>query len=225
MERVGAIVVAAGAGKRMAGTDKIFMPLAGKPLLAHTLGAFQSCTAVDDIVLVLPEDRLNDGRRLIADHNLSKVKDVCPGGGRRQDSVEAGLKRLSGYDWVMIHDGARPCVSQRIIEDALQAASDSGAAVPAIPVSDTVKTVSEDLYVENTPSRERLWSVQTPQAFRSDIINEAYSKVQGDVTDDATLVENLGYRVRVFPGSRANIKVTTPDDLPVAESILKYKER
>ncbi len=125
----------------------------------------------------------------------------------------------------MIHDGARPCVSQRIIEDALQAASDSGAAVPAIPVSDTVKTVSEDLYVENTPSRERLWSVQTPQAFRSDIINEAYSKVQGDVTDDATLVENLGYRVRVFPGSRANIKVTTPDDLPVAESILKYKER
>jgi 2-C-methyl-D-erythritol 4-phosphate cytidylyltransferase len=221
MERVGVIVVAAGEGRRMAGTDKIFVPLAGKPLLAHTLGAFQSCPAVEDIVLVLPEDRLNDGRQLVEDHGLSKVKDVCPGGARRQDSVEAGLERLSGYDWVMIHDGARPCVSQSIIEDALEAARDSGAAVPAIPASDTVKVVSEDLFVKKTPPRERLWSVQTPQIFRFDIINEAYSKAQGDVTDDATLVENLGYRVRVFPGSRANIKVTTPDDLPVAESILK----
>jgi 2-C-methyl-D-erythritol 4-phosphate cytidylyltransferase len=121
----------------------------------------------------------------------------------------------------MIHDGARPCVSQRIIEDALEAVSDSGAAVPAIPLSDTVKVVSADLFVKRTPSRERLWSVQTPQTFRFDIINEAHSKAQGDVTDDASLVEHLGYKVRVFPGSRANIKVTTPDDIPIAEAILK----
>ena len=221
MERVGAIVVAAGAGTRMAGVDKVFIPLTGKPLLAHTLFAFQSCSAVDDIVVVLPEDRLNNGGQLVEDHVISKVKGVCPGGARRQDSVKAGLEKLAGCEWVLIHDGARPCVSQRIIEDSLQAVRDSGAAVPAVPVSDTVKVVSEDLFVENTPSRERLWSVQTPQAFRFDIINEAHSKAQGDVTDDATLVENLGYRVRVFPGSRANIKVTTPDDIPIAEAILK----
>ena len=205
----------------MAGADKIFVPLAGKPLLAHTLGAFQACPAVDDIVLVLAQDRLNEGKQLIEDHNLSKVKDVCPGGARRQDSVKAGLRRLAGCEWVLIQDGARPCVSQSIIEDALQSARDSGAAVPAVPVSNTLKIVSEDLFVEKTPSRERLWSVQTPQAFRFDIINEAHSKSQGAVTDDASLVEDLGYRVRVFLGSRANIKVTTPDDLPVAEAILK----
>lgn len=225
MERVGVIIVAAGAGKRMAGTDKIFMPLAGKPLLAHTLDAFQSCAAVDDIVLVLPKDRLNEGKQLVEDHGISKVKDVCPGGARRQDSVKAGLEQLSGCDWVMIHDGARPCVSQRVIEDALQAACYSGAAIPAVPISDTVKVVSEDLFVDNTPLRERLWLVQTPQVFRFDIINEAHSKEQGDVTDDASLVENLGYKVRVFPGSRANIKVTTPDDIPIAEAMLKYMER
>jgi 2-C-methyl-D-erythritol 4-phosphate cytidylyltransferase len=177
---------------------------------------------VDDIILVLAKDRLDEGKRLVNDHNLSKVKDVCPGGERRQDSVKAGLQRLTGCRWVMIHDGARPCVNQRIIEDALKAACDSGAAIPAVPVSDTIKIVSEDLFVEKTPLRERLWSVQTPQVFRFDIINEAHSKAQGDVTDDATLVEQLGYKVKVFPGSRANIKVTTLDDLPIAEAILKH---
>ena len=221
MERVGAIIVAAGAGTRMAGVDKIFIPLAGKPLLAHTLFAFQSCAAVHDIVLVLPEDRLNDGRQLVEDHSLSKVKDVCPGGARRQDSVRAGLQQLSGCDWVLIHDGARPCVNQSIIQNALKAAKVSGAAVPAVPIIDTVKAVSADLFVEDTLARDRLWSVQTPQAFRFDIISKAHSKSRGDVTDDAALVEGLGYKVKVFPGSRANIKVTTPDDIPIAEAILK----
>ena len=225
MERVCAIVVAAGAGKRMSGTDKIFIPLAGKPLLAYTLGAFQSCSAVDDIVLVLPQGRLNEGKQLIEEHDISKVKDICAGGERRQDSVKAGLQRLGGCRWVLIHDGARPCVSRLLIEDSLEAVSASGAAIPVIPVVDTIKIVSDDLYVEGTLSRDRLWLVQTPQSFRFDIINEAHHQAQGDVTDDAMLVERLGYKVRVFPGSRANIKVTTPDDLPIAEAILKNIDR
>lgn len=225
MERVGVIVVAAGACKRMAGMDKIFISLAGKPLLAHTLGAFQSCKAVDDIVLVLPQDRLGEGKQLIEEHDLSKAREICAGGERRQDSVKAGLQRLDECRWVLVHDGARPCVTPTMIEDVLKAAGDSGAAVPAIPVSDTVKVVSADLFVEETLVRDRLWSVQTPQAFRFDIINEAYDKAAGDVTDDAALVENLGYKVRVFPGSRTNIKVTTPDDLPIAEAIINEMNR
>ena len=161
MERVGAIVVAAGAGRRMAGADKIFIPLSGKPLLAHTVSAFQLCSAVDDIILVLPEGRMDEGRRMIKDYSLSKVKDVCPGGERRQDSVRAGLQRLTGCQWVMIHDGARPCVSQNMIEDALKAARDSGAAIPAVPVSDTIKVVSADQFVQKTLLRDHLWTVQT----------------------------------------------------------------
>jgi len=204
----------------MAGSDKIFIPLAGRPLLAHTLGAFQSCSAVDDIVLVLPQGRLREGKQLVEEYNLSKVKDICAGGERRQDSVKAGLQRLDECRWLLIHDGARPCVSTTVIENAQKAAAGSGAAVPAIPVSDTVKVASVDLFVEETLQRDRLWSVQTPQAFRFDIINEAHSQSRGDVTDDATLVEGLGYKVKVFPGSRANIKVTTTDDLIIAEAIL-----
>ncbi len=225
MDKVGVIVVAAGAGRRMASADKIFMPLAGKPLLARTLGAFQSCTDIEDIVLVIAEDKLDAAKRLIDDYKLSKVRDVCPGGERRQDSVRAGLQWLTGCQWVMIHDGARPCVSQGIIRDALKAARDSGAAIPAIPVSDTIKVVSADQFVQKTLLRDRLWTVQTPQVFRFDIISEAHSKAKGGVTDDASLVERLGYKVKIFPGSPANIKVTTPDDIAIAEAILKNLER
>jgi 2-C-methyl-D-erythritol 4-phosphate cytidylyltransferase len=225
MDKVGVIVVAAGAGRRMGSADKIFIPLSGKPLLAHTLDAFQSCSAIDNIILVLPEGRLDEGRRLIKDYSLSKVKDVCPGGERRQDSVKAGLQRLTGCQWVMIHDGARPCVRQNTIEDALKAARDSGAAIPAVPVSDTIKVVSADQFVQKTLLRDRLWTVQTPQVFRFDIISEAHSKAKGGVTDDASLVERLGYKVKIFPGSPANIKVTTPDDIAIAEAIMKNLER
>lgn len=225
MERVGVIVVAAGAGKRMAGTDKIFIPLAGKPLLAHTLGAFQSCSAVDDIVLVLPQGRLNEGKQLIEEHDISKVKDICAGGERRQDSVKVGLQRLDECRWVLVHDGARPCVTPTMIEDVLKAAAGSGAAIPAIPVSDTVKVASVDLFVEETLVRDRLWSVQTPQAFRFDIISEAHSKTKWEVTDDASMVERLGYKVKISRGSTANIKVTTPEDLIIAEAILNGMNR
>lgn len=221
MGKVGAIVVAAGTSRRMGGVDKIHANLAGKPLLAHTVDVFQECSSVDQVVIVLSEDKLEEGRRLVKENRWSKVTEVCSGGARRQDSVREGLKRLSGCQWVVIHDGARPCLSLNLIEDGLKEARHSGAAIAAIPVTDTIKTVSPDSFVKQTPLRQHLWAVQTPQVFRFDIINEAYQKAQGDVTDDATLVENLGYKVKVYPGSDANIKVTTPEDLLLAEAILK----
>ncbi len=223
MEKVGAIVVAAGTGKRMGGVEKIFANLAGKPLLAHTVDVFQRCPAIDQLVIVLSKQRLDEGWRLVKEHRWSKVSEVCPGGARRQDSVKEGLGRLSGCQWVVIHDGARPCLSQGLIEEGLSEARQSGAAIPALPVTDTIKVVSSDHFVTKTPLRQRLWSVQTPQVFRFDIINEAYRKAQGEATDDATLVENLGYKVKVYPGSYTNIKVTTPEDLILAEAI--FRER
>ena len=223
MEKVGAIVVAAGIGQRMGGTDKIFTSLAGKPLLAHSVDVFQSCPAIDQVVIVLHEDRLQEGRQLVEENRWSKVSDVCPGGVRRQDSVKEGLQKLCDCQWVVIHDGARPCLSQTLIDEGLNEARQSGAAVPALSVTDTIKVVSSDSFVVETPLRQHLRSVQTPQVFRYDIINEAYCRSDSDVTDDATLVENLGYKVKVYPGSDTNIKVTTPEDLYLAETFIKTR--
>ena len=224
MEKVGAIVVAAGIGKRMGGTDKIFANLAGKPLLARTVDVFQRCPAIDQVIIVLHKDRLQEGWQLIKENRLSKVSDVCPGGVRRQDSVKEGLQKLCDCQWVVIHDGARPCLSQTLIDEGLDEARQSGAAVPALSVTDTIKVVYSDSFVVETPLRQHLRSVQTPQVFRYDIISEAYRRSDSDVTDDATLVENLGYRVKVYPGSDTNIKVTTPEDLYLAEAFFKNKD-
>ena len=209
----------------MGGVDKIFASLWGKPLLAHSVDVFQQCPAIDEVVIVLSQDKLEAGQRLVREYNWSKVIEVCPGGVRRQDSVREGLKRLSGCQWVVIHDGARPCLGVDLIERGLELARDSGAAIAAIPVKDTIKVVFPDAFVEETPLRHSLWTVQTPQVFRFDIIDEAHRKAQGEVTDDATLVEQLGYRVKVYPGSDTNIKVTTPEDLALAEAILKSREQ
>ncbi|MBA7614275.1 2-C-methyl-D-erythritol 4-phosphate cytidylyltransferase [subsurface metagenome] len=208
----------------MGGIDKIFAPLWGKPLLAHCIDVFERCPSIDQLVIVVSENKLEEGRRLVREYDWCKVVDVCPGGARRQDSVREGLKRLSGCQWVVIHDGARPCLGVDLIEQGLEEAQDSGAAIAAIPVKDTLKVVS-DAFVVETPLRDSLWAVQTPQVFRFDIINEAYRKAQGEVTDDATLVEQLGYQVKVYPGSNSNIKVTTPEDLSLAETILKSREQ
>ena len=223
--KVGAIIVAAGRSRRMGGIDKIFASLEGKPLLAHTVDVFQRCSAIDQAVIVVSKDKLEDGQRLVREHRWSKVVEVCLGGSRRQDSVREGLKRLSGCRWVVIHDGSRPCLSADLIERGLEQARDTGAAIAAIPVKDTIKVVSSDGFVENTPIRDSLRAIQTPQVFRFDIINEVYKKDQGEVTDDATLVEQMGYKVKVYPGSDTNIKVTTAEDLSLAETILRSRKQ
>ncbi|MFC2021929.1 2-C-methyl-D-erythritol 4-phosphate cytidylyltransferase [Chloroflexota bacterium] len=222
-QKVGAVIIAAGMSQRMGGVDKVLALLGGKPVLARVLDVFQGCNAIHQIVVVLSRQNLKQGQQIVAEQAWSKVTDVCLGGRLRQDSVVAGLGRLSHCDWVVIHDGARPLVTEDLIERGLEAATETGAAVAAVPVTDTIKVAGDDLFVQETPPRRNLWAVQTPQVFRFDIITEAYSQVRGEVTDDATLVEQLGYRVKLYVGSYDNIKVTTPDDLALAEWLLHQR--
>lgn len=211
------MIVAAGEGKRMGGTEKLLALLGGTPLLVRVIDVFQACPSVSQIVLVVNKKSVEHYQRLVAEEGWPKVSNVCIGGRRRQDSVAAGLRQLDRCQWVVIHDGGRPLVTVDLIERGLAAAGETGAAVAAVPVTDTIKLVGNNGMVRNTPPRHSLWAVQTPQVFRSDIITEAYLKAKGDVTDDASLVEQLGYKVKLYPGAYDNIKVTTPDDLALAE--------
>ena len=216
-QKVGTVIVAAGSSQRMGGVDKVFALLGNKPLLAHVVDTFQRCDSIDQIVVVLSQQNLKQGQQMVAEQGWSKVTDVCPGGERRQDSVVAGLSRLSNCSWVVIHDGARPLITEDLIEQGLEAAQETGAAVAAVPVTDTIKVAGDDQIVQGTPPRRSLWAVQTPQVFRFDIISEAYHQLKYEVTDDAVAVERRGYRVKLYMGSYVNIKITTPDDLALAE--------
>ena len=223
--RAGAIIVAAGASQRMHGVDKVLAPLAGKPLLTWTVEAFQLCNAIQHIVIVVNKQNLNRVKEMAAEQRWDKVTDVCLGGARRQDSVARGLEKLKDCDWVVIHDGARPCVTPQLIELGLAEARKTGSAIAAVAVTDTIKTVGPDKLVTDTPQRSNLWSVQTPQIFRFDIIQAAYNKIQEEVTDDASLVEKMGYPVKIFMGDYENIKITNPQDLATAEWILEKRKR
>jgi 2-C-methyl-D-erythritol 4-phosphate cytidylyltransferase len=204
----------------MGGRDKLFAIVGGKPLLAYALTAFDACRGVDRVVLVLSPENMERGRELVAEAGFSKVVAVCQGGERRQDSVCNGLETLASCQWVVVHDGARPLVTADLIERGLEAAKETGAAIAALPIGDTVKEVEASGLVGRTLGRGQLWAAQTPQVFRYDILREAHQRAQGEVTDDAALVEKLGYQVRVFEGSPHNIKVTTAADLALVEALL-----
>lgn len=221
---VGAIIVAAGRSLRMGGDDKIWVSVGGRPLLAHTVSMFQFCSAVDRIVLVLSSDRQKLGLSLIKGAHFGKVAEICFGGEERQQSVRAGLEALGPCEWVIVHDGARPLVTAKLIEQGLAAARKTGAATCGVPVQDTLKLVNEQEIIEKSLDRRGLWLVQTPQVFRYDILVEAHRKADGRAfaSDDAALVERLGYEVKVFMGSYHNIKVTTPEDLLLAQMLLKW---
>ena len=222
-QKVGAVIVAAGESQRMGGVDKMWALLGGKPVLARVADTFQNCSLIDQIVIVLNEQNLKQGKQLVAEQGWSKITDVCPGGKRRQDSVVAGLSRLRNCNWVVIHDGARPLVTEELIHQGLSQAKETGAAAAAVPVTDTIKVAGDDRIVHQTPPRQNLWAVQTPQVFLPDIITEAYQQAKGEVTDDASLVEQSGYRVKLYMGSYDNIKITTPDDLALAEVLWQKK--
>ncbi len=205
------------------GRDKLWLPLAGRITLAHTIDAFQASPLIDTIVLVTSAERLDDARALCQQEQWHKVSAVVVGGSRRQDSVCIGLDTLAPEtSWVMIHDGARPFVTPAIIEAGLQTAQQHLAAVAAVPVKDTIKQV-QDGVIHATLDRSQLWAIQTPQVFSFPLIHEAHHSpiAQTDVTDDATLVELLGHHVAVFPGSYTNIKITTQEDLIFAEALLQ----
>jgi len=219
--KVGAVIVAAGRSARMGGVDKTFAPILGVPLVAHTLDRFESFPQVDEIALVLAEASLDRGRELVQQRGYRKVAHVCAGGQRRQDSVRNGLELLASCDWVLVHDGARPCFDEAMLQRGLDAAAEYGSAVAGMPVKDTIKLVSSDRMVSETPDRSLLWAAQTPQVFRYDLLLEAHRNWTEDVTDDSAMMEALGHPVKMFLGAYENLKVTTADDLIVAEAFLK----
>ena len=221
---VGAIIVAAGRSLRMGSGDKLWVSLGGRPLLGHTLAVFEHCSAIDHISLVLSADRQKLGHSLVKGAHFGKVASLCFGGEERQQSVLAGIEALNPCEWVVVHDGARPLVNAKLIEQGLAAARETGAATCAVPVQDTIKFVNEQNLVEKTFDRRHLWLTQTPQVFRYDILVEAHRAAANGplASDDATLVERLGYKVKVFMGSYQNIKVTTPDDFVLAQMLLRW---
>jgi 2-C-methyl-D-erythritol 4-phosphate cytidylyltransferase len=210
------IISAGGQGKRM-GRPKQFIEVAGKPILEWTISVFQKCDMIDEIILVVNEDRVDQAKKF----NYSKIVNIVVGGEARQDSVRNGLKVLSAdTEIVAIHDGARPMITTDIIENAIVEAKESGAAVVGVPVCDTIKRVtSNELRVTGTVDRSALWRAQTPQVFRKDIITKAYQQAE-KVTDDSALVEKMGVPVKMVIGSYQNIKITTPFDLEIVERIL-----
>ncbi len=216
--------MAAGQSRRMDGVDKLFLPLLGIPLLAHTLAAFEAAPSIQSVVLVLSPANLEQGKTVVQEQGFAKVHQVCLGGERRQDSVQRGLEHLAPHPWVVIHDGARPCVDSRLIERGLKEATRWGSAVAAVPVKDTVKVVGGQGMVTETLDRQKLWVVQTPQVFPWDVLQRAYRQTGIDATDDAALVERLGHPVHIFFGSYANIKVTTREDMLIAEALLRRRE-
>lgn len=227
MKRVTAIVLAAGSGKRMnSDVHKQYMMLVGKPVIYYALKAFEE-SEVTDIVLVTEAGEEEYCRREIVErYGIRKVSAIVEGGKERYHSVYEGLKAAVGADYVLIHDGARPLVTADIIARSIKAAEESLACVVGMPVKDTIKVVGEDGFAKETPNRSTLWQIQTPQSFSYALIADAYQKViaSGDtvVTDDAMVLEKVtGQSVRVIEGSYCNIKITTPEDLMVAEAYLK----
>lgn len=214
--------MAAGESRRMGGVDKVTALLRGKATLAWVVDTFQRCESIDHMVVVVSEQNLEWCHRLVAEQDETKAIDICLGGRRRQDSVAAGLARLGQCQWVVIHDGARPLVTADLIERGLVAAKETGVAVAGVPVTDTIKVTGNDYIVQRTISRRNLWAIQTPQVFQFDIIAEAHRRVRAEVTDDAEMVEKLGYKVKIYVGSYENIKITTPDDLVLAEWLLSH---
>ena len=221
---VGAIIVAAGKSQRMSGTDKIFAPLAGQPVLLRVLQPFIDCPRIDRMVVVLNNRNYDEGKELIVEQNWEKEVAVCIGGKRRQDSVIAGLKLLGDCDWVVIQDGARPLVNVGLIEDGLEAAQETGAAVAAVPATDTIKLADKDMLASQTLPRDSLWLCQTPQVFLYDSLIKAYREATVEVTDDAQIIELSGGKVKLYMGSYDNIKITTPADLAMAEVFWKRRK-
>jgi 2-C-methyl-D-erythritol 4-phosphate cytidylyltransferase len=224
--RTVAIIPAAGSGKRMQGRlSKQYLPLNGIPILARTLMVFQYSPVVHDVFLVVPSDDVEFATRaIVAKYGISKVSRILPGGKERQDSVKRGLDAVGDNDdIVLIHDGVRPFLSEDLIRLSVDEACKGGAVTTGVPVKDTVKMVDRDGWIEETPNRSRLWLTQTPQTFKREIIKEAYRSAYDDHfygTDDAVLVERIGVRVKMLPGSHENIKITTIEDLLLAETFM-----
>lgn len=219
-----AIIVAAGKGKRMGNTlSKQFLEIKGKPVLYYTLSVFSKCSLIDNIILVLsPEDIEYCNSQIINRYNFKNII-IVEGGKERQDSVYNGLKAAGNCDIVLIHDGARPFVDSDSIEKGIKYASIYGASACGVKPKDTIKIKNYDGFSVSTPQRDTLFSVQTPQCFKYELIMKCHQKIKEEnilVTDDTMVVEKYGHKVFLYEGSYKNIKITTPEDIFVAESVL-----
>ncbi len=228
---VSAIIAAAGMSNRMGSRiNKQFIAIDGKPILAHTLDKFQKCKYIDEIILVSKEEEIEYCQKeIIKKYKFNKVRKIVKGGRERQDSIYNGLLALDERTNIVIsHDGARPFVKIENIVDSIEGVINHKACVIGIPVKDTIKVVDSEDDVFTTPNRATLWAAQTPQAFYRDIIMSSYLKaIEDDYrgTDDSSIVERTGQRVKMIMGSYENIKITTPEDLLLGESLIKDKER
>ena len=222
LRHTGAVIVAGGSASRMGGIDKVMAELRDKPMICHTVQAFQDCDAISEIVIVTRADLLEPISRLYA--GMDKVRAVVVGGSSRQESVHNGLNALSEkVRLAAIQDGARPLVTPMLIDRVVRAANSYGAAVPVIEVKDTIK-VTDSALVLSTPDRSTLRAVQTPQVFDLDLLRAAMEKVEKEglqVTDDCSAVEQLGFKVKTVQGDENNLKVTTPFDLKVARMLME----
>jgi len=225
-----AIIVAGGTGDRFgAATPKQFLPLLGKPLLAHALAPFESCESIESLVLVLPAGGFAGYRETMAPFYGHKPVRVVPGGATRQDSTWEGLRAIDrdGGALVAVHDGARPLADSELIARVVTAAAETGAAIAGVPVVETLKEVSGDDTIVGTVDRRRFCRAQTPQCFRVELLRRGFDEARADGfigTDEAALVERVGATIRVVVGSEHNIKVTSPEDWARAETFMKLRE-
>lgn len=220
------ILVAAGKSERMGlNTDKAFLNLGPRPVIAWSILAFEQCIDIDQIILVVRKDQLLAAKSVAQMFGISKLRAIVPGGVRRQDSVLNGMKEMDPETRVVIvHDGARPCVTPDLIAETIKVAKRSGCGIAASRVWDTIKYVERGSTVDHTVDRTKLWAVQTPQAFKVEVLQRAYRAVEEKkvtVTDEASAVELIGEPVRLVEWPRPNIKITTAEDLPLAAAALK----
>ena len=220
-----ALIAAAGRSVRMNGRDKLFLPLGDKPVLAHTLLAYQNCPAVRAIVISARADRVGDVQKLCDQYEIAKLRAIVVGGQTRADSVRAAVDQLEDGDrFLAVADGDRPLTTAREIEDTLEEAMRFGAAICAVPVRDTIKQTDAQGQILATPDRATLWAAQTPQIFAADLYRRALAESGGSFTDDSGMVEAAGIPVRVVRGSDENIKITAPTDLIIAEAIWRERQ-
>jgi 2-C-methyl-D-erythritol 4-phosphate cytidylyltransferase len=222
------IIVAGGSSQRM-GFDKLFTAIAGEPVIAHTIRAFEHTKSVSEIIVVGREERRDEIENISRDKGFKKVRSIVPGGERRQDSVRAGLDRIDrDTKYVAVHDAARPLVTPKQIERAFVQCRVHGAAALAQPVNDTLKRAAPDLLVVGSVDRHQLYAMQTPQIFERKLIEDAYRAVYAEnilVTDEVSAVERLGFKVALVLNDDFNLKITYPRDLPVADFIIRDRAK
>jgi len=220
------VIVAAGKSERVGrNVDKAFLSLGTKPVLAYSVQAYDKCPDIDGIILVVRKDRMDSARNMVQLYGCAKVKKVVAGSSKRQGSVSNGLDQLNDdVKIVSVHDGARPCITPELISETIKVAKRYGSGVAGVKITDTVKHVDKGMVVSKTVDRSKLWAVQTPQTFKTELLTKAFATVKKKgltVTDEASAVELVSKTVRLVPAPLSNIKITTADDLALAASLLK----